>query len=272
MFLTNAFFSTLIESCVKDKPNETEKKILRQARACVAKLLVTTNPGILTVSQRSGSVGPLLKLVKDNDALDLMHFEALMSLTNLAGFDNETKNRVIAQKGLPILGYAMFSDHEMVRQAATESMCNMVPHPEMMDYLTKEENLRVWIAFSLDYEANFVCARAALGCLAMAVPDPSFAKALVKCSKFGELIRTLIECGQLELMHRVLALVVGLIEHGGECREAVLVSGVGPFCEAYLTSYSDENKTMKDFNISPAERGSLAATLSLAKEVAQLLR
>ena len=38
----------------------------------------------------------LLKLVKDSDALDLQHFEALMSLTNLAGFDDETKNWVVA--------------------------------------------------------------------------------------------------------------------------------------------------------------------------------
>jgi len=255
-----------------DKPNETEKKILRQARSCVAKMLVTTNPGILTVSQRSGSVGPLLKLVKDNDALDLMHFEALMSITNLAGFDNETKNTVVARKGISILGYAMFSDHEMVRQAATEAMSNMIPHPEMMEYLRKTENLRVWIAFSLDYDENFGCARAALGCLAMAVPDPDFAQALVQSQNFGEMIRTLMECGQLELMHRVLVLIVGLIEHGGECHEAVVATKAGPFCEAYILSYQDEKKTMNDFNFSPAERGSLAAILSLAKEVTKLLR
>lgn len=204
--------------------------------------------------------------------MDLNHFEALMSLTNLAGFDDETKNRVVAQKGIPILGYAMFSDHEMVRQAATECLCNMVPHPEFMDYLIKEDNLRVWVAFSLDYEENFACARAAVGCLAMAAPDPEVAKALVKSQNFNEMVRTLLECGQLEVMHRVLALIATLIEHGGECREAVVGTGAGPFCDAYLTSYSDEKKTMKDFNFSPAERGSLAATLSLAKEVSTLLR
>jgi hypothetical protein len=253
-----------------EKPNETEKKILRQARSCIAKLLVTTNPSILTVSQRSGSIGPLLKLVKDNDATDLMHFEALLSLTNLAGFSEETKNRVVAQKGIPTLSYAMFSEHEMVRQAATEALLNMIPHPEMMQYLKKEDNIRVWVAFALDYEANFACARAAVGCLAMAAPDPDFADALVACPKFGELIRTLLECGQLELMHRVFALVTSLIEHGGKCREAVISTGAGPFCKAYLESYHDE-KNVKDFNFTPAERGSLAATLSLAKEILQLL-
>jgi len=253
-----------------EKPNEAEQKILRQARSCIAKLLVTTNPSILTVSQRSGSIGPLLKLVKDNDATDLMHFEALLSLTNLAGFSDETKNRVVAQKGIPTLSYAMFSEHEMVRQAATEALLNMIPHPTMMEYLKKEDNLKVWVAFALDYEANFACARAAVGCLAMAVPDPEFADALVACPKFGELVRTLLECGQLELMHRVFAVVASLIEHGGKCREAVISTGTGSFCKAYLQSYHDE-KNVKEFNFTPAERGSLAATLSLAKEIVKLL-
>jgi hypothetical protein len=214
----------------------------------------------------------LLKLVKDSDALDLQHFEALMSLTNLAGFDDETKNRVVAQDGIPVLSYAMFSDHEMVRQAATEAMCNMVPHPEFMKYLTKDDNIRLWIAFSMDYEEHFGCARAAIGGLAMAVCDPEVASALVKSLSFREMLRSLLECGQLQLMHRLLVLALGVIEHGGNCREAIIATGVGPFCEAYLATYIDENKTMDEFKFSPEDRASLTATLSLSKEVAKLLR
>ena len=86
------------------------------------------------------------------------------------------------------------------------------------------------------------------------------------------MIRTLLECGQLEIMHRVLALIIGLIEHGGEYQDAVVATGAGPFCEAYLTTYSDEKKTGKAFSFTPQERASLGATLGLAKEVVQLLR
>ena len=270
MMIQQGCLTTCLQLDKGEKPNESEQKILRLSRNCIGKMLVTTNPSILTVSQRSGSIGPLLKLVKDNDATDLMHFEALLSLTNLAGFSDETKNRVVAQKGIPILSYAMFSEHEMVRQAATEALLNMIPHPEMMQYMKKEDNLRVWVAFALDHEANFACSRAAVGGLAMAVPDPELATALVTCPKFGELVRTLMECGQLELMHRIFAVIASLIEHGGKCREAVIPTGAGPFCKAYLQSYHDE-KNVKQFNFSPAERGSLAATLSLAKEIVQLL-
>jgi hypothetical protein len=105
----------------------------------------------------------------------------------------------------------------------------------------------------------------------MAVPDPEVANALAKTQKFDVMIRSLLECGQLQLMHRLLALIVGLIEHGGKCREAVVTSGVGPFCKAYLASFSDEKKTMDDFNFNTEDRGSLSATLSLAKEIVKLL-
>lgn len=200
-----------------------------------------------------------------------MHFEALLSLTNLAGYGEETKNRVVAQKGIPVISYAMFSDHEMVRQAATEALCNMVGHPEMMKYLRKEENLKIWVAFASDYEENLLCARAAIGGLAMAVPDPEIANTLIKVHNFHDMIRTLTECGQLELMHRVLVLISGLIEHGGACREAVIATGAGAFCEAYVASYHD-GKKLKEFNFSPSEQGSFTATLSLAKEVVTMLK
>jgi len=271
LMIQQGCLSTCLNMDKGEKPSDAEKKILRQARSCIAKLLVTTDPNILTVSQRSGSIGPLIKLIRDNDALDLMHFEALLSITNLASFGDETKNRIVAQNGISALGYAMFSDHEMVRQAATEAMCNMVPHPDMMEYLSKPDNLRVWIAFSLDYEDNYECARAAVGCLAMACPDPEFAKALVKCNNFREMVRTLMECGQVELMHRVLALIAGLIEHGGDCRKAVEATGAGQFCDAYVVTYQDKSK-IKELNFTPSQRESFASTLSLAKEVARLLR
>jgi hypothetical protein len=139
-----------------------------------------------------------------------------------------------------------------------------------MEYLHKEDNLKVWVAFAADYEENFLCARAAIGGLAMAVPDPAVANALIEVHKFSDMIRTLLECGQLELMHRVLVLITGLIEHGGACRQAVISTGVGAFCKAYVASYHD-GKKMGEFNFNAAEQGSFQAILGLAKEVVTML-
>ena len=177
-----------LSACLKveksESPSDIEKKTWHQARHCVAKLLVTTNPGLLTVSQRMGSIGPLIQLIHDHESTDLSRFEALMAITNLASLDEETKNRVVAEKGIARLGYAMFSDHEMVRRAATEAMSNLLPHPEMMKYLADGENIRLWVAFAREFDNNLECARAAIGCLAMASQDPEGCHCTRECDSF----------------------------------------------------------------------------------------
>jgi protein unc-45 len=101
----------------QDNPSETGKNILRQARHCIAKLLVTTNPNLLTSSQQMGSIKPLIQLIRDNDSTDFQQFEALLAITNLASAGDETKEHIVAEKGISTLSYAMFSDHKMVRRA-----------------------------------------------------------------------------------------------------------------------------------------------------------
>lgn len=65
-----------------------------------------------------------------------------------------------------------FSDHELVRRAATEALCNLLPHPKMIDHLKVVDNLKLWAAFSQLGVEDPPTAAAALGCLAMAVRDP----------------------------------------------------------------------------------------------------
>ena len=84
------------------------------------------------------------------------------------------------------------------------------------------------------------------------------------------MIRTLTECGQPELMHRVFVLIAVLIEHGGACRDAVISTGAGAFCKAYVASYHEEQK-VKEFNFSLSEQGAFEATLRLAKDIVIML-
>ena len=256
-----------VEKC--ESPSDIEKKTWHEARHCVAKLLVTTNPGLLTVSQRMGSIGPLIQLVHDHESTDLSRFEALMAITNLASLDEETKNRVIAEKGIARLGYAMFSDHEMVRRAATEAMSNLIPHPEMMKYLADPENIRLWVAFAREFDENLECSRAAIGCLAMASQDPKVAEVLAKAAHFEEMATSLLECGNLELMHRILVALLNMTDHGGKCKEAVISSGCGVFCQAYVQSYHDGTMA-SGLNFNEQEKGLLLVTVDLAKEVSKL--
>ena len=164
-------------------PSEIRKKIIRMLRHCIGKLLVTMNPTLLTSAQRMGSIKPLLQLVRDVDVSHLQAFEALMSLTNIASVGDDTKKKIVTEKGIPAIKFAMFSDHELVRKAATEAMCNLVPNESFMKTLQEDKEMRLWLALASDYEEHYECARAAAGCLAMATGDPEVADTLIACEK-----------------------------------------------------------------------------------------
>jgi len=247
-------------------PSEIKKKIIRNIRHCLAKLLVTTNPGLLTSAQSMGSIKPLIQLVREIDSNDLQKFEALLSLTNLLSMGNSTKNKVSAEKGISSLKYAMFSDHPLVKKAATECLCNMVGNEDFMKLLQNVDELRLWLALASDYEENHECARAAAGCLAMATGDPSIAETLIQISNFKERMDTCLGSGSIEIIHRMLVVVLNLVEQGGEIRTATIENGLIAFCEAYTESYHDGNK-IKELGLEDDQIGVFNATVETAKQV-----
>ncbi len=247
-------------------PSDLRKKILRSLRHCIGKLLVTTNPGLLTSAQRMGAIKPLIQLVREVGSSDLQQFEALMALTNIASIGDDTKNKIVAERGLAAFKFAMFSEHEMVKQAATEAMCNMVGNEKFMEQLREAEELRLWLALAADFEDHFTCARAAAGCLAMATADPEVARTLISLPNFKKRMEEILECGSLEIMHRILVVVLNLAELGGEYSEAAESNGLIAFAHAYVESYHDGSK-MKELEFGPDEMPIFNATVNVAKQI-----
>lgn len=243
--------------------SQQEKKITRLAQHTVGKILVTTNPALLTVSQRIGAVQPLILLVKDNEATDLQRFESLLSLTNLAGYDDDTKQRIVSERGISVLTYAMFSDHEMVRRAATEAMSNLVPHPDVIKYFCEPEKLKVWVAFASDFIENYECARAALGCIAMITRDSEITEVFCKLNNSKSMVESVLSSGKLELMHRVLVAMLNVLDHNSAW---ILSSGTLSFLEAYVQKYHNK-KEISDLEFTKAEEQLFMITLEIAKEV-----
>ena len=214
-----------------------------------------------------GSIKPLVQLVRDHEASELAQFEALLSLTNLASTGDETRSRIVAERGISVLGHAMFSDHPMVRTAATEAMSNLVPNPEVMSHLSNPDKLKLWVAFASDFEENFECARAAAGCLAMATGcSTAISSALTEQKNFRNLVRSLLECGNLELMHRVLVVLLNMSDHGDKCREAVVSTGVVKFCQGYVESFHDGTSGEK-LGLGEADMALMSTTVNLAMNV-----
>lgn len=242
---------------------------MRHGQHIIAKILVTTNPSLLNSSQCMGSIKPLISLVRDTESSDLQRFEALLSLTNLASHSDSTKQRIISEKGIGALSYAMFSSHELVRKAATEAMTNLVPHPQMIEHLREHDNLKVWVAFSCDFDEHLECARAALGCLAMVTQDVIISSEMCRMKLSRGLMKDVLESGNLELMHRLLIIVLNLMEHGGDCLDFVIETGTVTFCGVYAQSYQDGSSSSKssELNLSPADKKLMDISVALAKEV-----
>lgn len=247
-------------------PSDIRKKIIRSIRHCMAKLLVTINPSLLTSAQSMGAIKPLLQLVREIDSNDLQKFEALLSLTNLCSMGDNTKNKVASEKGIPCLKYAMFSDHPLVKKAATECLCNMVGNEQFLKMLQDVDELRLWLALASDFEDNYECARAAAGCLAMATMYPEVANTLVQISNFKERMDTCLGSGSVEIIHRMFVVVLNLVEHGGETKINAIDSGLVAFCEAYIESYHD-GKKIKELGLEDHELPAFNTTVEIAKEI-----
>lgn len=254
---------------LEKNPTDIRKKILRNLRHCIGKLLVTTNPTLLTSAQRMGSIKPLIQLIREVGSSELQQFEALMALTNIASVGDDTKNKIVAERGLAAFKFAMFSDHEMVKQAATEAMCNMVGNEKFMEELRQKDELRLWLALAADYEDHYACARAASGCLAMATADPEVAKTLISLDNFKKRMDETLECGSLEIMHRMLVVILNLAELGGEYREAADSNGLIAFAGAYVESYHDGSKA-KELEFGEEEMPTFKATVEVAKQIVRV--
>ncbi|CAM9826667.1 unnamed protein product [Scytosiphon promiscuus] len=95
-----------------------------------------------------------------------------MALTDLNSLDN-VQSRIVAKKGISCFQYLQLSNHELVRRISTEALCNLLPHPKMVDTLT------LWAAFCQLGEQDRPTTTAAPGCLAMAGRYPQVARYFV---------------------------------------------------------------------------------------------
>ena len=121
---------------------EVKKTTRLEAAHAVAKTLVTTNPHLLSEHQRLGAIKPLLMLCRDGDASNLQQFECLLALTNILSCGEAEHGKFVAEKGISSVHYLVFSEHTMVRRAATEALCNLS---------TNESFLKVSVMYTVQH-------------------------------------------------------------------------------------------------------------------------
>ncbi|XP_030045516.1 protein unc-45 homolog A isoform X2 [Microcaecilia unicolor] len=184
-----------------------------KAAQALAKITITSNPEIAFPGERMYEViRPLISLLR-LDRTGLQNFEALMALTNLAGISERLRQKIIKEKAVPMIEGYMFEEHEMIRLAATECMCNMALSKEVQQLFLAEGNDRLKLMVLYSGEDDEKLQRAASGALAMLTSLlPELCIKITQVTvRWLEILQALLLSQNVELQYRGAVIVMNMV-------------------------------------------------------------
>lgn len=202
--------------------NNTSKGKLFAAQA-LAKIAITNDPRLSFPGQRALEVvRPLVQLLKSEQGLQ--QFEALMALTNLAGTSDDVRQRIIKEQGIQLMESLMFEEHDLIRRASTEALCNMIQMPEVHERFVGDdlERIKLWTLFS--GEEDLELARAASGGLAQLTHDPRICTKVMQVKSATTILKELLANEKEELQYRGAYIVANLVEADQEIAKGLVAS------------------------------------------------
>ncbi|XP_008335077.1 protein unc-45 homolog B [Cynoglossus semilaevis] len=186
-----------------------------KVKAChaIAKIAAISNPEIAFPGERVYEVvRPLVSLLK-TDREGLQNFEALKGLTNLAGFSEKLRVKIVKEKALPEIENYMFEEHDQIRQAATECMCNLVTCKEVQERYLEDGNDKLKLLILLCGEEDEDLQIAAAGGLAMitAAQKKLCTKMTNVTTQWLEILQRLCLHSNIKIQHRGLVIVYNML-------------------------------------------------------------
>uniref|UniRef100_A0A8C6G0P4 Unc-45 myosin chaperone A n=1 Tax=Moschus moschiferus TaxID=68415 RepID=A0A8C6G0P4_MOSMO len=172
-------------------------------------------------------VRPLVSLLHLNCS-GLQNFEALMALTNLAGISERLRQKILKEKAVPMIEGYMFEEHEMLRRAATECMCNLAMSKEVQDLFEATGNDRLKLLVLYSGEDDELLRQAAAGGLAMLTSmRPSLCSRIPQVTTHWlEILQALLLSPSQELQHRGAVVVLNMVEASREIASTLMESEV----------------------------------------------
>ncbi|XP_069840305.1 protein unc-45 homolog A [Dendropsophus ebraccatus] len=197
-----------------------------KAAQALAKITITSNPEIAFPGERIYEVvRPLVSLLHLNCS-GLQNFESLMALTNLAGLSERLRSKIIKEKAVPMIEGYMFEEHEMIRVAATECMCNLSMSKEVQDLFMVEGSDRLKLVVLYCGEDDERLRRAAAGTLAMLTSlEPKICQRVPQATAHWlEILQSLLLSENVELQHRGAVIVLNMMTADKELAEKLMES------------------------------------------------
>ncbi|XP_025774518.1 protein unc-45 homolog A [Puma concolor] len=199
-----------------------------KAAQALAKLTITSNPEMTFPGERIYEVvRPLVSLLHLNCS-GLQNFEALMALTNLAGISERLRQKILKEKAVPMIEGYMFEEHEMIRRAATECMCNLAMSKEVQDLFEAKGNDRLKLLVLYSGEDDELLRRAAAGGLAMLTSmRPSLCSRIPQVTTHWlEILQALLLSSNQELQHRGAVVALNMVEASKDIASSLMESEV----------------------------------------------
>ncbi|XP_072022397.1 LOW QUALITY PROTEIN: protein unc-45 homolog B-like [Amphiura filiformis] len=192
-----------------------------KAAHALAKIAITMNPEIAFPGQRSLELVRILISLLHVERSGLENFEALMALTNLAGLNDSIRTRIIKEEGLSKIEHYMWEDHEMLRRAATECMCNIVVNEQAAD-LHCLENDRVKLLTIYLGEEDPATAKAAAGALAILSHREEVCTKILTPKAWLELLQSVCASEDPDMRIRGVHIIANMIDSNKEVAAAVV--------------------------------------------------
>ena len=221
----------------------TDKGKLIAAQS-LAKIGITNDPRLAFPGQRCLEVvRPLISLLSAEQGL--MQFEGLMAITNLASMNDDVRRRILKEGGVSLMESLMFEEHELIRRAATEALCNMIGLEEVAKRFHRSddiERVKLWTLFSGEEDERL--AIAASGGLSLLSRDPKVCEQIIAVKTGMEILKELVTSGSEDLQFRGLYIVANIVESSSEAAAKVMESELLEVCIAY--SQGDFPARLKD--------------------------
>ncbi|GCC33820.1 hypothetical protein chiPu_0012291 [Chiloscyllium punctatum] len=214
-----------------------------KAAQALAKIAITSNPEIAFPGERIYEVvRPLVGLLH-LDRTGLQNFESLMALTNLAGISERLRQKIIKEKAIPMIESYMFEDHEMIRLAATECMCNMVLSEEVQNLFLVEgtDRLKLLVLYSGEEDEKLRCAAAGAVAFLTSLQPKLCTKMTQVTSHWLEILQALVLSSNVDLQHRGLVITLNLMNAERELAALLMETEMFEILSA-LSREGDEKK------------------------------
>uniref|UniRef100_W5KUT4 Protein unc-45 homolog B n=1 Tax=Astyanax mexicanus TaxID=7994 RepID=W5KUT4_ASTMX len=197
-------------------------------KAChaLARIAAISNPDIAFPGERVYEVvRPLVSLL-NTERDGTQNFDALRSLTNLAAKSDKLRLKIMKEKALPEIENYMFEEHEQIRQAATECMCNLVCCKEVQERYMEDGNDKLKLLVLLCSEEDDKLQIAAAGALAMLTAAQK--KLCVKMTKVTvqwlEILQRLCLHDNPQVQHRGMVIIFNMLEADEELAKKLIES------------------------------------------------